>query len=111
MTCAARIRVRTSYTCANGTSQGRLLVIISSQPKWLPLNLHWLAQSFDQTTGTALPRRRGDKDAADSNLQAGQELARATSIFAEWHLRGQDLTMADFLKDFHFMRSCGNPND
>jgi len=108
MACSARVRVRTSYTRADGTSQVHLQVIIARQPKWLPLDLHWPAPFFDQVAGLAQPRRRGDKDAADLNLQAGQELARANNIFVEWRLRGQDLTVDDFLKDFHSKLNRGN---
>jgi site-specific recombinase XerD len=101
MACSARIRVRSSYTRADGTCQVHLQVIIARKPKWLPLDLHWPAKFFDQVAGKALPRKRGDKEADDLNLQAGQELSRANNIFVEWRLRGQDLTMEEFLKDFN----------
>jgi len=108
MACSAKIRVRSTYTRADGTSQVHLQIIIARQPKWLPLDLHWPAKFFDQAAGQALPRRRGDKEADDVNLQAGQELSRATNIFVEWRLRGQELTMADFLKEFNSKLSRGN---
>jgi hypothetical protein len=108
MACSARIRVRTSYTRADGTNQVHLQVIIARQPKWLPLDLHWPAKFFDQVAGKALPRKRGDKEADDLNLQAGQELSRATNIFVEWRLRGQDLTLDEFLKDFNSKLNRGS---
>jgi site-specific recombinase XerD len=108
MACSAKIRVRSNYTRADGTSQVHLQVIIARKPKWLPLDLHWPAKFFDQASGKALPRRRGDKEADDLNLQAGQELSRATNIFVEWRLRGQNLTMEEFLKDFNSKLNRGN---
>lgn len=101
MACSARIRVRSSYTRADGTNQVYLQVIISRVVKWLPLDLHWPAKFFDEAAGRALPRRRGDKEADDVNLQAGQELSRVTKIFVEWRLREQDLTMPEFPKEFN----------
>ena len=108
MACSARIRVRASYVRADGTSQVYLQVIIARQVKWVPLDLYWPANFFDPDSGLALPRRRGDKQVADVNLQAGQELARATNIFVEWRLRGQDVTLADFLKEFNSQLNRGN---
>lgn len=109
MACSARLRVRASYVRADGTSQVYLQIIINRALKWLPLDLYWPAKHFDNSgTGEALPRRRGDKELADLNLQAGQELARANNIFVEWRLRNQDLTLDEFLKEFNSKLNRGN---
>jgi site-specific recombinase XerD len=101
MAYSARVRVRASYTRADGTNQVYLQVIINREVQWLPLDLHWPINSFDQAAGRALPRKRGDKEADDINMQAGQELARANGIFVKWRLSEQLLTATEFLKDFN----------
>jgi site-specific recombinase XerD len=108
MACSARVRVRSTYTRADGTNQVYLQLIIQRVVKWLPLDLHWPAKHFDEAAGKALPRRRGDKEADDLNLQAGQELARVNRIFVDWRLREQELTMPEFLKAFSSKLNRGN---
>ena len=105
MACSARVRVRTSYVRADGTSQVYLQVIIERVPRWLALELHWPAGHFDQAAGLALPQRARDKAAAaaaaDLNMQTGQQLTRANDIFVRWRLAGQQLTMSEFLKEWN----------
>ncbi|RZK33507.1 MAG: hypothetical protein EOO57_13055 [Hymenobacter sp.] len=82
MSCSTRLRLCDDYTRVDG-SMLHLLVIIHRQKKCIPLELHWPAKYFNKESGQALPRRRGDREADDLNLQAGQKLARANNIFVE----------------------------
>jgi integrase len=75
-------------------------MVINGDAFRFPIDAYWYESHFDQTTGQALPRHRGDTAAGDVNLLAGAALAKANEILMRFRAASTEPTPDEFRREY-----------
>lgn len=100
MRASVTCRIRKDRPNKIGEAPIYLQVIINSQRTQIPLKVSWPVDSFDNHSGTFLPRSKSDQLATDYNLLAQKEIGKVNDIFLFYRHSDHDLSIEEFTREY-----------
>lgn len=100
MRASAACRIRKDKQTKDGLAAVYLQIRINGVNTHLPLEISWPVLYFDNKQGEFLPRSKSDQLSSDHTLYARQQLAKSNEIFVQYRLRGVELTVELFHREF-----------
>lgn len=96
------LQIRRDYVRkSDGFGQVYLYVRIDKEKDKIQLDLYWPPANLDATSDRLTARHKQDELVGDYNLIIGNALSKANKLFVEYRLQEREVTMAEFLADYH----------